>query len=144
MKNINYFTQWKNGSVHVTFKREITHQKHLVQSGRSTRSAVDIFKTLRPEINKSSWSVWVKHNESPHFHRTIIGHFIWNPYTPCARFTVKSLTGAVWFSNGMTCWATPFEVHTPSVQYCDSIYNRGCTHIQGPKLTFLATRQSDG
>ena len=48
MKNINNFTQWKkNGSVDVTFTRAIMHQKHLVQSGRSTRSAVDIFNTLR-------------------------------------------------------------------------------------------------
>ena len=37
----------KNGSVDVTFAREIKHQKHLAQSGRSTRSAVDIFNTLR-------------------------------------------------------------------------------------------------
>ena len=29
------------------FARVITHQKHLAQSGRSTRSAVDIFNTLR-------------------------------------------------------------------------------------------------
>ena len=41
-KNINNSTQWKNGSVDVTFT-----QKHLAQSGRSTRSAVDIFNTLR-------------------------------------------------------------------------------------------------
>ena len=47
MKNINNFTQWKNGSVDVTFTRAITQQKHLSQSGRSTRSAVDIFNTLR-------------------------------------------------------------------------------------------------
>ena len=47
MKNINNFTQWKNGSVDVTFMRAITHQKHLAQSGHSTRSAVDIFNTLR-------------------------------------------------------------------------------------------------
>ena len=31
----------------MTFSRDITHQKHLAQSGRSTRSAVDIFNTLR-------------------------------------------------------------------------------------------------
>ena len=37
----------KNGSVDVTFACAITHQKHLAQSGRSTRSAVDIFNTLR-------------------------------------------------------------------------------------------------
>ena len=42
LKNINNFTQWKNGSVDVTFTRAITHQKHLKQSGRTTRSAVDI------------------------------------------------------------------------------------------------------
>ena len=47
MKNINNFTQWKNGSVDVTFSRAITHQKHLAQFWRSTRSAVDIFNTLR-------------------------------------------------------------------------------------------------
>ena len=43
MKNLNNFTQWKSGSVDVTFTHAITHQK---QSGRSTRSAVDIFNTL--------------------------------------------------------------------------------------------------
>ena len=47
MKNNNNFTQWKNGSVDVTFAGAITHQKYLAQSGRSTRSAVDIFNTLR-------------------------------------------------------------------------------------------------
>ena len=31
----------------MTFAHEITHQKHLAQSGRSTRSAVDIFNILR-------------------------------------------------------------------------------------------------
>ena len=36
----------KNGSVDVTFMCAITHQKHLTQSGRSTRSSVDIFNTL--------------------------------------------------------------------------------------------------
>ena len=35
IKNINNFTQWKNGSVDVTFARAITDQKHLAQSGRS-------------------------------------------------------------------------------------------------------------
>ena len=34
-------------SVDVTFMPTITHQKHLVQSGHSTWSAVDIFNTLR-------------------------------------------------------------------------------------------------
>ena len=47
MKNINNFTQWKNGSVDVTFTCAIMHQKHLAQSGRSTWSAVDNFNTLR-------------------------------------------------------------------------------------------------
>ena len=46
MMNINNFTQWKNGSADVTFMRAIRHQKHHAQSGRSTRSAVDIFNTL--------------------------------------------------------------------------------------------------
>ena len=36
----------KNGSVDVTFTRAVTHQKHLAQSGGSTRNAVDIFNTL--------------------------------------------------------------------------------------------------
>ena len=31
----------------MTFTCLITHQKHLAQSGRSTRSVVDIFNTLR-------------------------------------------------------------------------------------------------
>ena len=31
----------------MTFTRATTHQKHLAQSGRSTRSAVDISNTLR-------------------------------------------------------------------------------------------------
>ena len=66
MKNMNSFTQWKNGSVDVTFTRAITNQKYLAQSGRSTRSAVDIFNTLRvftkepikeQEINLV-WSTW--------------------------------------------------------------------------------------
>ena len=47
MKKIDTFTQWKNGSVDVTITRAIMHQKHPAQSGRSTRSAVDIFNTLR-------------------------------------------------------------------------------------------------
>ena len=46
MKNINNFTQWKNGSVDVKIMRVITHQKLLVQSWHSARSAVDIFNTL--------------------------------------------------------------------------------------------------
>ena len=36
----------KNELVDVTFTHAITHQKHIVQSGRSTQSAVDIFNTL--------------------------------------------------------------------------------------------------
>ena len=48
MKNINNFTQWKkSGSVKVMVTHAIMHQKHLAQSGRSTRSVVDIFNTLR-------------------------------------------------------------------------------------------------
>ena len=47
MKNIiNNFTQW-HGLVDMTFALAITHEKHHAQSGRSTRSAVDIFNTLR-------------------------------------------------------------------------------------------------
>ena len=47
MKNINNFTQWKNGSVDVTYMHAITHQKLLAQSWHSMCSAVDIFSTLR-------------------------------------------------------------------------------------------------
>ena len=50
MKNINNFTQWKNGSVDVTFARDHAPKAPRavwVQSWRSTRSAVDIFNTLR-------------------------------------------------------------------------------------------------
>ena len=54
MKNINNFTYWKkNGSVDVTFTRAITHQKHLAQSRRNTRSAMDNFNTLRIFTKKS-------------------------------------------------------------------------------------------
>ena len=69
MKNINNFTQWKNGSLSVTFARAITHQKHLAQSGRSMQSAVDIFNTLRlftkepiREQEIISWNVWIENN----------------------------------------------------------------------------------
>ena len=47
MKILTTLPSKKNGSVDVTFLRAITHQKHLAQSWRSTRSAVDIFNTLR-------------------------------------------------------------------------------------------------
>ena len=40
----------KNGSVDVTFARAITHQKHLAQSWRSTRSAVDRHFQYTPRI----------------------------------------------------------------------------------------------
>ena len=44
----NNFTQWKNGSVEVTItRRAITQQKDLSQYGRTTRSALYIFNTLR-------------------------------------------------------------------------------------------------
>ena len=75
MKNIKNFTQWKNESVDVMFMPAITHQKHLAQSGRSTRSAVDIFNTLRirllknqSENKKLSWSVWIANNTSQLLH----------------------------------------------------------------------------
>ena len=58
MKNIKTFTQWKNGSIDVTFTRGITYQKHLAQSGRSTRSAVDIFNTLICVFSKEPIRVW--------------------------------------------------------------------------------------
>ena len=42
-----FFTPVKNnGPVDVTYTRAIMHQKHLAQSGHSTRSAVDIVNTL--------------------------------------------------------------------------------------------------
>ena len=48
MKNITTLpNEKKNGSVDVTYTPAITHQKHFVQSGRSTQSAVDISNTLR-------------------------------------------------------------------------------------------------
>ena len=46
MKNINTFTKRRNESVDVTITRTITHQKHLMQPGRCTWSAVNIFNTL--------------------------------------------------------------------------------------------------
>ena len=55
----------KNGSIDVTLMHAITHQNHLVQSGRSTRSVVDIFNTPcvytkeLSENKKLSWSVWM-------------------------------------------------------------------------------------
>ena len=47
MKNINNFTQWKNGSVNVMFMRVSMHQMRHTQFDHSTQSAVDIFNTLR-------------------------------------------------------------------------------------------------
>ena len=47
MKNISDFTQQKYASVDVTFVRASTQQMHHAQSGRSKRSALDIFNTLR-------------------------------------------------------------------------------------------------
>ena len=49
MKNINNFTPLKkmDQSMWRSIMRAITHQKHLAQSGCSTRRAVDIFNTLR-------------------------------------------------------------------------------------------------
>ena len=46
MKNINMLTQWKKWISQCDVHARVTHQKHL-RSGRSTRSAVDIFNTLR-------------------------------------------------------------------------------------------------
>ena len=47
MKNTNHVTQWKNGPVDVTITHAIMHQKHFLQCGGNTRSAVDIFNRLR-------------------------------------------------------------------------------------------------
>ena len=53
----------KNGLVDVAFTRTITYQKHLAQSERSTRSAMDIFNTLLvkslSENRELSLSVWI-------------------------------------------------------------------------------------
>ena len=66
MKNINNFTQWKNGSVDVTFKSEITHQKHLAQCVGSL-GAVRALRVFTKEpirgkkiTNKSNikWIIW--------------------------------------------------------------------------------------
>ena len=69
MKNINSFTQWKNGSVDVTFARAITHQKHLAQSGSSLGAVHRVQWTFsihsayllksQSENKKFSWSVWI-------------------------------------------------------------------------------------
>ena len=46
MKKLDTFAQWKNVSVYVTIMGAITQQKHLAQSGGSTRSALYIFNAL--------------------------------------------------------------------------------------------------
>ena len=66
MKNINNFTQLKNGSVDLTFAREITHQKALravwVQyaeySGHFSIHSAYLL-TSQSENKKLSWSVWI-------------------------------------------------------------------------------------
>ena len=74
MKNINNFTQWKeNGSVNVTFTREITHQKHLAQPGRSLGAVRGVQWTFsthsayllksQSESKKLSWDVWIEVNK---------------------------------------------------------------------------------
>ena len=47
MKNINNFTQWKKWISGCDVRARDHTPKQLAQSGRSTRSAVDIFNTLR-------------------------------------------------------------------------------------------------
>ena len=67
MKNINNFTQLKNGSVDMTFAHAITNQKHLTQSGRSLGAVRRVQWTFsihsaylvknQSENKKLSWSV---------------------------------------------------------------------------------------
>ena len=76
MKNINNLTQWKNGSVDVTFAREIMHQKHFAQSGCSLgavcgvqwtfsiHSATAYLLKTQSDSKKLSWSVWIKINSN--------------------------------------------------------------------------------
>ena len=52
MTSIYKFTQWKYGSVDVTFLRLNRHQKHYVQSWHSIQSALDIFNTLHVFIQE--------------------------------------------------------------------------------------------
>ena len=47
MKNSNNFTQWTKWISRCDVRARDYAPKHLAQSWRSTRSAVDIFKTLR-------------------------------------------------------------------------------------------------
>ena len=67
----------------MTFRGAITHQKHLAQSGRSTRSAVDIFNTLRvftkeptreQEINLECM------NKNYH-HLILVCYYFWSLYS---------------------------------------------------------------
>ena len=46
LKNINNFIQWEKWVSRCDVHARDMHQKHLGQSGRSTRNAVDIFNTL--------------------------------------------------------------------------------------------------
>ena len=69
MKNINIFTQWKNGSVDVTIKRAINHQMHLAQSGRSTRSALYIINVKIRTNNMNCGKLdgtWKENNQGDH------------------------------------------------------------------------------
>ena len=61
---------------------------------------------------------------------TVITLFCLKFIQPLSKIYCKSLTEGVWFSNGLTCWAAPFEMYTPSVHHLDPIYHGGCTHFQ--------------
>ena len=50
---------------------------------------------------------------------------------PLWKICCKFSTRGVWFSNGLTYWVAPFEIHTPSATF-GSIYLRRCTHLMCP------------
>ena len=86
MKNINSFTQWKNGSVDVTFVCAITHQKHLAQSGRSLGTVRGVQWTFsihsayllksQSENKKFCWSVWIYFNYVSCLSKNQVPYFI--------------------------------------------------------------------
>ena len=83
----------KNGSVDVTFTRAITHQKHLAQSGRSTRSAVDIFNTLRVLTKKPIREQEIK-LECMNIHQIIFTHIVLVRNTDFLNLT--EMKGNIW------------------------------------------------
>ena len=90
----------KNRSVDVTFAHAIMHQKHLAQSGHSTRSAVDIFNTLcvfpKEPIRKQEIELECMNDGQDDFWRVYYGDFLWKS------IGLSSINYAcsVWFCNG--------------------------------------------